>query len=202
MSRRRRDFAPAAPRFRPPRRARRRGERALCRAPEQLPARRARRCRRVFQRLADGIGHRDRRARLAGHRRRRPCARTRLPLLRRNRGADRGRPGIAEDLAQYQRAGARARRRSAGALSVSLASCATRCRPRPSSCRRTTCRSLGCTRGIDELAAHHRARCDEVIAACERPKSPSICCRCCSADRSTGTRWASPSARRSRTCTI
>ena len=24
---------------------------------------------------------------------------------------------------------------------------------------------------IDELAAHHRARCDDVIAACDRPKS-------------------------------
>ena len=35
-----------------------------------------------FQRIADGHANRDRRARLAGDRRRRPCPRARLPLLR------------------------------------------------------------------------------------------------------------------------
>src|SRR5262252_8489017 len=50
-----------------------------------------------------GEHHRgDRRPRMARNRRPRPCARTRLPVLRRNRRADRGRPGPAQDLAECQ----------------------------------------------------------------------------------------------------
>src|SRR5579875_2809588 len=60
---------------------------------------------------------RDRRAALAGHRRGRSRPRTGLPLLPRERRADRRRSDPAADLAEHQPHPARARRRSARPLS-------------------------------------------------------------------------------------
>ena len=81
------DVVRAAPRLRPPRRARRRS-RANVFAERQGNYRRG--VPSVPPALSPhrrGHGDRDRRAGVAGHHRRGPCARTRLPLLRRNRRA-------------------------------------------------------------------------------------------------------------------
>ena len=147
MSRGSDDFVRAAPRFCPPRRARRRRQRIVRRARKRLPARACRRCRRPFAALPTAW-----RSRSAGGSGGSSSARAMRPELAclycpRIERADRRRPGLAKDFAQCQRSAARARRRPAGQLSRFARQAArSGARQTPWCCRRTICRFTACMR--------------------------------------------------------
>ena len=194
-----RGFRPDAASFRAPRGSRRHGSGAFQRTGEQLPPRRpvgagefSAACRRD--------GDRDRRTRMAGHRRRRPCAGARMSLLRPDRCADRGRPGIAEDLAQHQRPSTRARRRSPRPLSRVLGQIARRGTARdayPALAQPPVFRIAHADREPCRASPGALRRGDRRLRASRRPLSNWS--RFCSGAPSTGTRWVSRSARRSPT---